>query len=149
MSRLPVIAVLLFLTLACPSSISPQPQAGDRAEVSMSDPTSVGAIVQLVIDLPQLQVFLHPELPERKPLVLVETEGISPDLDLEKFGEPVAIRDLDAAEGGPYLHLTKIEVSGNTAHVDLDYPIEGVGGEVEMARQDGTWRVTKAEVWER
>ena len=115
----------------------------------MPDATSVGTIVQLVIDLPQLQVFLHPELPERKPLVLIETGEVSQSLALEKFGQPVAIRALDAARDGPYLHLTELEVSGDTARVELDYPVEGVGGEVDLERKGGTWSVTKADVWER
>ena len=107
------------------------------------------AIVQLVIDLPGLQAFLHPELPDRKPLVLIQTKEVSAGLVLTKFGQPVVIRELREAEGKPYLHLVSVEVSGASAKVRLAYPVEGVGGEAELEEKGGVWRVVKSEIWER
>ena len=109
----------------------------------------VESIVQLVIDLPQLQAFLHPELADRKPLVLIESKEVSPDLSLKKFGQPVSIVQLNAAKGKPYLQLTELQVTGSKAKVRLDYPVEGVGGEAELEEKNGVWSVVKSEIWER
>ena len=107
------------------------------------------AIGQLIIDLPALQQFLHSELVDRKPLVLIETGEMTRDLALQKFGQPVVIRSMDEAKGRPFLHIKTLKVSGSIASAQFEYPIEGVGGEAEFEKKAESWTVTKSEIWER
>ena len=141
-------AISLLLLSAC--GRPDETVQSKQPEVSMTQHTdAVQPIVQLVIDLPQLQQFLHPELPDRKPLVLIQTDEVSPGLALKKFGQPVAIRELRTAENAPYLRLTQLEITGAKAHVRLEYPVEGVKGEADLEQRDGEWRVVKSRIWER
>src|SRR5690348_7179307 len=100
--RLAGIVMLALALNGCRSSHDAPASKGSGGEASMTKAASpVESIVQLVIDLPQLQAFLHPELADRKPLVLIESKEVSPDLSLKKFGQPVSIVQLNAAKGKP------------------------------------------------
>ncbi|WP_189606393.1 hypothetical protein [Salinimicrobium marinum] len=48
---------------------------------------------QLVLDVPDFQMWLHGEIPERIPLKLIKNEFVSDQYDLKKFGERVRIVD--------------------------------------------------------
>jgi len=145
-----VTAIELLLLGACRTGDAGQRKDSKQSQVSVTEHASaVQAILQLVIDLPQLQPFLHPELPDRTPLVLIQTQEISPSLALKKFGHAVLIREMRAAQGKPFLHVTHLDVSGSKATVRLQYAVEGVSGEVELKEKDGVWSVEKARIWER
>ena len=111
--------------------------------------TAAQSIVQAVIDLPALQQFLHPEMPERKPLVLIAGGAVTPELALSKFGQRVEIVKTEDVRGRPYLEITDWKQDGAVAAVKLAYPVEGVKGEVELQQTDGKWIVSKSRVWER
>jgi hypothetical protein len=145
-----VTAIGLLLPCGCRTGDAGQVREQKQGQVSVTKHASaLQAIIQLVIDLPQLQPFLHPELRDRTPLVLIQTQEISPALGLKKFGQAVLIREMPAAQGKPFLHVTQLDVSGSKAIVRFQYPVEGVGGEVELKEKDGVWSVEKARVWER
>jgi hypothetical protein len=147
MTRLVITTSVMLLTLQCDTgSRTNSQQAGGLMHAQTS---AAQAIAQLVIDLPALQQFLHPELPERKPLVLISTSEVTPGLTLTKFDQPVQILDLEVAKGRPYLHITEWTQTGTKVRLKFSYPVEGVGGEAELESKDGKWRVTKSEIWER
>src|SRR2546423_1729052 len=106
--RLALVVMLAVVSIGCRCDHDVPLSKRNGGEASMTKTASpVESIVQLVIDLPQLQAFLHPELADRKPLVLIESKEVSPDLSLKKFGQPVSIVQLNAAKGKPYLQLTE------------------------------------------
>jgi hypothetical protein len=105
------------------------------------------AVLQLVLDHPRLQPFLHPKLPGRVP-VTVFVRAPVPGITAEKFGAPVRILTSDSHLAPAVIRLTRFSVSDGAAAVSLHYPIEGVRGSFRLQRDGRIWRVTDADVHE-
>lgn len=105
-------------------------------------------IIEQIINEPDLQAFLHPEVEGRIPLVISD-HLIEPNIYLTKFGRPVRIISDHKLSAGPFLRFTCFTVQGSTATVKLEYKIEGVAAEYLFAGDmEGSWQFREAQIWE-
>lgn len=112
--------------------------------VSTSPKTDTDAIIEAVLSHGPLAEFLHPEIPGRLPVeVVLDTAGTSP-LNATAFGQPVRVTTAE----DPQAIILSIEVLGDKASVTLSYPEEGLGGNIDLKSQNGTWKVTSEKLWE-
>lgn len=108
-------------------------------------------ILQLVLELPRLQQFYHPEVPGRKPVVLLQNQHVPPGVELWKFNERVKIvapADLGDAKQAAFLQITSLSIGRDRAEVTLEYPIEGVIGTVKLSKDGDAWRVRDGHIVE-
>ena len=121
-----------------------KPDAAEAADKAASTaPASdddVTAILQLVVDDPELDVYLHTGDPGRFPLKL-SGEKLPSGLKLVKATKPVEIVDGPKSKKDAVLAITEIDVQGDKATVRYRYDIEGIRGTVTLARAPHTKRV--------
>jgi hypothetical protein len=119
------------------------PDAADKPASSASAPASdddVTAILHLVVDDPELDVYLHTGDPGRFPLKL-SGDKLPSGLKLVKATKPVEIVDGPKTKKDAVLAITEIDVQGDKATVRYRYDIEGIRGTVTLARAPHTKRV--------
>jgi len=114
----------------------------------MSD---VGSILKLVLDQPDLQQYLHSELPERVPIRVLRKDTIFDGIVITKFGGQIEFVDPDQIDQDreAYLEFETFDVSENTSFVQLHYEIEGVFGTFRLVNDGEVWSVETAEIVER
>ena len=122
-------------------------QSQGRVDKATGD---ISAIAQLIIDLDVLQQYYHvDEVKGRKPLLIVRNKYMKHEPRLTKFGESVRFVSQSEAGDRPYLVFTNIEIAGETASVNFQYPVEGVLGSVNLRKLNASWRVEDRELYER
>lgn len=129
---------------ASPNSSTP---VASKQENKMNDINeNVQRVLQLTLDLPKLQPYLHPESPNRKPMHVIANDQVG-DVKLEKFGEPVKfISAADAkAKNIPAFEFTSVDVDKNSATVGFRYRVEGIRGKVSFKFTD-KWEVVSSEL---
>jgi hypothetical protein len=114
--------------------------------------TNAQAVLQAVLETPELQQYFHADKPGRAPLVMVlpSVTFLDPPPALVKFGAPVRwVTRAEAEQGnGAYLEITAIELRDASATVQLRYRIEGVHGKVTLDKTAGGWAVKSADIAE-
>ena len=106
------------------------------------------AIVEQVINHPDVEQFLHPDMPGRVPLVL-SCHLVDPHLSLRKFGKSVrVVADAQRKKGVACLRFTQFTLKHNVATVEVQYSVEGMKGRFRFQRDGVLWRLLKAGVWE-
>jgi hypothetical protein len=119
-------------------SKSDAPEAADKAaSAAPASDDDVTAILQLVVDDPELDAYLHTGDPGRFPLKL-SGEKLPSGLKLVKATKPVEIVDGPKSKKDAVLAITEIDVQGDKATVRYRYDIEGIRGTVTLARTPHT-----------
>ena len=129
---------------------------GDKSEATASDKPSAGApaseqdvvaILQLVVDDPELDRYLHLGEPGRFPLQL-SGERLPSGLKLIKATEPVKIVDGPKSKKDAVLVITEIDVQGERATVRYRYDIESIRGNVSLAKTAHGWELKNSRLVE-
>ena len=120
------------------------PEAADKgASSAPASDDDVTAILQLVVDDPELDVYLHTGDPGRFPLK-ISGDKLPSGLKLVKATKPVEIVDGPKSKKDAVLVITEIDVQGDKATVRYRYDIEGIRGNVTLARTPHTKRAGAA-----
>lgn len=129
-------------------------KAGDVAasdKPASSAPASdddVSKILQLVVDDPELDNYLHLGQAGRFPLQLAG-DKLPSGLKLIKATEPVKIVDGPKSKKDAVLVITEIDVEGDKATVRYRYDVEGIRGNVTLARSaHGAWELKNSRLVE-
>ena len=125
------------------------PSGGDKPAAA-SAPASdeeVTAILQLVINDPDLDQYLHLGEPGRFPLQL-SGERLPSGLKLVKSTEPVKIVDAPKSKKDAVLVITEIDVQGDKASVRYRYDIEGIRGNVSLTKKAHGWELKNSRLVE-
>lgn len=117
-----------------------------RSSAPASD-EDVTAILQLVVNDPELDNYLHLGEPGRFPLQLAG-ERLPSGLELIKSTEPVKIVDGPKSKKDAVLVVTEIDVQGNRATVRYRYDIESVRGNVTLAKAAHGWELKSSRLVE-
>ena len=123
--------------------------SGDKPAAA-SAPASdeeVTAILQLVINDPELDQYLHLGEPGRFPLQL-SGERLPTGLKLVKSTEPVKIVDAPKSKKDAVLVITEIDVQGDRASVRYRYDIEGIRGNVSLSKKAHGWELKNSRLVE-
>jgi hypothetical protein len=115
------------------------------AALKADDPSD---IIQVVLDFPEIEIFLHPEMKERIP-VLVSGDSIPHDFTVKKFGQNVLKVTPAKIETRPIIIFDKISVHSLRAEVDLRYPAEGVNAFFTLKRGSEKWEIERFKVVEK
>jgi hypothetical protein len=126
------------------------PAAGDASEAASAGPAAeedVSAVLQLVVDDPELDSHLHLGEPGRFPLQ-VSGEALPSGLKLVKATEPVKVVDGPKSKKDPVLVFTEISVSGSAATVRYRYDIEGIRGTATLSKTPHGWELKNSRLVE-
>jgi hypothetical protein len=125
--------------------------AGSAAEKSASSaPASdddVSAILQLVVDDPELDAHLHLGEPGRFPLK-VAGDKLPSGLKLVKATEPVQVSEPPKSKKDAVLVFTEIDIQGSKATVRYRYDIEGIRATVTLAKTPHGWELKNSRLVE-
>ncbi len=139
---------------AAPSAdAEPAAKGEDAAAEKASDssgpatPQDVTAIMQLVVNDPELDTYLHLGEPGRFPLQ-ISGDKLPSGMELIKATKPVKIVDAPKSKKDPVLVVTEIDVQGDKATVRYRYDIEGIRGTVTLAKSPHGWELKNSRVVE-
>ncbi len=128
-----------------PEASPPPAAAAPEAAPAKNDDAE---ILRAVLTHERFAMYLHPDVAGRVPVVVSGEARPRGPVDLELHGAAVSIVDTAPADAAVVL-ISTWSIEGDTAHVALGYPIEGVVASFDLARSDAGWRVTEADVAER
>jgi hypothetical protein len=163
--------LLCALVAACggtPPAASPEPPAApaepaastsERAAEAPSQPDAapsgapasdddVRAVLQLVIDDPELEKYLHLSEPGRFPLQIAG-EKLPSGVKLTKSTEAVKVVDRPKSNKDAVLVFTDIDVQADKASVRYRYDVEGVRATVSLSRTAHGWELKNSRLVER
>jgi hypothetical protein len=123
------------------------PAADKPAASAPASDEDVTAILQLVVNDPELDNYLHLGEPGRFPLQLAG-ERLPSGLKLIKATEPVKIVDGPKSKKDAVLVVTEIDVQGDRATVRYRYDIEGIRGNVTLAKAAHGWELKNSRLVE-
>ncbi len=118
---------------------------GPAPEALAGDATH--AVLQLVIDDPELDPYLKLGEPGRFPLKL-SGSGVPQGVELVKSTKPVVIVAAPSSKTDPVLVITDLEVSENAATVSYRYDIEGIRGTAHLKKGPQGWELTRSRIVE-
>lgn len=122
--------------------------ASDKpANASPASDADVTAILQLVVDDPELDRYLHLGEPGRFPLQ-ISGERLPSGMKLVKATEPVKVVDGPKSKKDAVLAITEIDVQGDKATVRYRYDVEGIRGNVTLAKLAHGWELKNSRLVE-
>jgi hypothetical protein len=136
---------------AAPSDSAAEPEKPSEAAPQAAPAASeadVSAVLQLVVEDPELDKYLHLGEPGRFPLQL-SGEKLPPGLKLVKATEPVKVVDGPKSKKDAVLVITELDVAGDKANVRYRYDVEGIRGTVTLARSAHGWELKNSRIVER
>ena len=123
------------------------PASDKSASSAPASDADVAAILQLVVDDPELDNYLHLGTAGRFPLQIAG-EKLPSGLKLVKATEPVKIVDGPKSKKDAVLVLTEIDVQGDKATVRYRYDVEGIRATVTLARVAHGWELKNSRLVE-
>uniref|UniRef100_UPI004049D670 hypothetical protein n=1 Tax=Flavobacterium sp. TaxID=239 RepID=UPI004049D670 len=158
MKKIVGILLMFLLFISCkntPKTIAENQHYSEnsttQSELIKSESNQTELIAQKILDLPKLQWIFHPEVKERLPVKVLESELIDKNLNLNKFGQKVRILSMSELEKEGIKNcivFDKIEIAKDTTEFELHYEIEGVGCNGKLMNENGKWKVIDYSVWE-
>lgn len=100
------------------------------------------AIIEEILNTPELQKFLHLNLKERTPLFILNNEHID-SLNVSEFKFEVILTPDTTGTNGNYIKLTKLTSDKNKAEFALYYKIENMFMSGHLRNVDGQWQMEK------
>jgi hypothetical protein len=105
------------------------------------------AILQLVIEDPELDPYLKLGEPGRFPLKL-SGSAVPQGIELVKSTKPVVLVGAPKDKSDPVLVITSMEVDGKSASVSYRYDVEGIRGTATLKKGEVGWELTRSRVVE-
>jgi hypothetical protein len=141
-----------------PSEDSPEPDDGVKETGKLKSTTGGPApdaqnaneqvaILQLVIDDPELEPFLKLGEPSRFPLKM-SGSALPQGLELVKSTKPVVFVPAPKDKSDPVLVVTSFESDGKTATVSYRYDVEGIRGTATLKKGSHGWELARSRVVE-
>lgn len=107
----------------------------------------VNAVLQLVVDDPELDSHLHLGEAGRFPLQ-ISGDGLPGSLKVVKATEPVKVVAAPKSKKDAVLVITEIDIKGDKATVRYRYDVEGIRGTVTLAKTPHGWELKNSRVVE-
>jgi hypothetical protein len=129
---------------ARPAEASEGAKASSGASASEDD---VNAILQLVVDDPELDSHLHLGEPGRFPLKIAG-DKLPSGLKLVKATEPVKLSEPPKSKKDAVLVVTELDIQGDKATVRYRYDVEGIRATVTLAKTPHGWELKNSRLVE-
>jgi len=95
-------------------------------------------LIEIALNIDELEMYLHFEIPNRKPLVLLENKFVpSEELSIKSFGTDVILSRLPD-KNGAHIEFIKMDKQNELYFVEFLYPVEGIKVSLE-ARNEDKW----------
>ena len=117
------------------------PSAGPASE------EDVNAILQLVVDDPELDKHLNLGEPGRFPLQ-ISGDNLPGSLKIVKATEPVKVVGPPKSKKDPVLVLTEMDIKGDKATVRYRYDVEGIRATVTLSKSSHGWELKNSRLVE-
>lgn len=131
------------------------PQSGHDTPTAMPSldpdaPESISALVQTLLLSPQVQGYLHPEVPERIPVLIGIDEPALEAGSIHVFGKPADIETTANAKasGRAFVEISKLRIRGTKATVEFSLEAEGVTGRGTFSFRDPDWTTNSVDLAE-
>jgi hypothetical protein len=124
--------------------------SGDADKPASGAPASdedISAVLQLVVDDPELDAHLHLGEPGRFPLKIAG-DKLPSGLKLVKATEPVKLSEPPQSKKDAVLVFTEIDIQGDKATVRYRYDIEGIRATVTLAKTPHGWELKNSRLVE-
>lgn len=97
-------------------------------------------LLKATLAAPEVQAYLHPDAPGRKPLVVATTDFVH--TPFEVLGHPIVLKspELARSDGGPFLEVVAVSVDGEQGTLTFRFEVEGISGKAALELRDGRWR---------
>lgn len=106
-------------------------------------------LFKMILDHPDLQQYLHPDLAQRVPLKVKSNNELGVDLSIEKFAKPVLfIEAIGSTENTPMLEVVLFEAGDGQVSFKILYAIEGVTIKGVLDKSSGQWLFKEFVVFE-
>lgn len=110
------------------------------------DPAS--AVIQTILDYPKLEIFLHPNVEGRVP-VLISGQMLPSRVRIVKYGRDVLRMNLSETEGKPVIIFDELTITSSESKVRLRYPAEGIHASFTLTKKSDLWTVERVQITER
>jgi hypothetical protein len=122
---------------------------GEKSAVSAGPASDddINAILQLVVDDPELDKHLNLGQPGRFPLQ-ISGENLPGSLKVVKATEPVKVVGPPKSKNDAVLVLTEIDIKGDKATVRYRYDVEGIRGTVTLSKSSHGWELRNSRLVE-
>lgn len=123
--------------------------AGEKpaASTGPASDDDINAILQLVVDDPELDRHLNLGEPGRFPLQ-ISGDNLPGSLKVVKATEPVKVVGRPQSKKDAVLVLTEIDVKGDKATVRYRYDVEGIRGTVTLSKSAHGWELKNSRLVE-
>jgi hypothetical protein len=132
---------------ASSSAEAPADAVAEKGAAAPASDDDVSAVLQLVIDDPELDSHLHLGEPGRFPLKIAG-EKLPSSLKLVKATEPVKLSQPPQSKKDAVLVFTEIEIQGDKATVRYRYDVEGIRATVTLAKSPHGWELKNSRLVE-
>lgn len=133
-------------TKAAPAA-STSAESGEKVAAAPATEDDINAILQLVVDDPELDSYLHLGTAGRFPL-RVSGDKLPSNLKLVKSTEQVLVVPPPRTKKEAVLVFTVIDVQGDEATVRYRYDVEGIRGTVTLSKSAHGWELKKSRLVE-
>ena len=106
-------------------------------------------LFKMILDHPELQQYLHPEVAQRVPVRVKSNAELGSDLAVEKFGQTIKFVDgAGVDEDLPVLEVVTFEISEDRVDFLIRYEVEGVTLRGVLAKEADEWTFEAIEIVE-
>ena len=101
-------------------------------------------VVKQILRNPKLNIFFHPEIEERVPIV-IQSNFVDPNIQLILYDKHVVVVPDSKKQQITNIYMSFVE----NGTVNISYPVEGVKGIFRFDLENkGSWVLKEARVWE-
>jgi PBP1b-binding outer membrane lipoprotein LpoB len=108
-------------------------------------------VLKAILDTEDFQLYLHPEVEGRLPVLLSENAFVTPDLTLFSNGQKVVVTEYDPnPESTTHkITITHMDCAKEALNYSVYYPVEGAFLEGAVEKIQGRWVATVSHVGEK
>ena len=147
-----LLAPAFFILIALGCKERPEQNKGVLQSKTTTQSSDFEEAIQLILDVPEFQMWLHGEAPERVPLKLVRNEFVKGEYELEKFGERVRIVDsatIKKEQIPDAIRIKRLNSAKDTVQFSLYHPIEGAVMQGRLYKRNKQWQIIVDRIGER
>jgi hypothetical protein len=120
----------------------------EEAHQEPLSPADLTAVLQAVLDDPELDGYLHLEKPGRSPVKLAGA-NVPKDVKLVKGKHPVTIVEGPKSDKDPVLLIQRIKQEGGVATVAYQYDVEHIRGTTRVKNGKTGWELVSSRIIEK
>lgn len=140
--------IILYFMLLLSCSCGHLEQTGFGEQKMQANNNEI--IISMILNHPDLQSYLHPEVAGRLPVKVITTKEMGVDYSVEKYGMPVSFyRDKPEEINNAFVQFRSFVVLNDECVFELVYPVEGVVANGKLKKINNDWIFSEFRLVER